>query len=166
MPIVAAHSRSLRMFAVEGPLICGSETSCYRRLVAPGRMLAPPSEQVCVYRLLESPGVPRMTPKRVHSRERILAPAYYMVPCPRSPYIPNGISISSVVFALLMTWPTDRNANRPRYSGNNKPHLTLRTATGPATWNALSDHIRTVADPIKFRKLLKSHCFSQAFNIC
>ena len=37
---------------------------------------------------------------------------------------------------------------------------------GPATWNALPDHIHTVADPVKFRKLLKSHCFSQAFNIC
>jgi len=37
---------------------------------------------------------------------------------------------------------------------------------GPATWNALPDHIRTVADPVQFRKLLKSHCFSQAFNIC
>ena len=36
---------------------------------------------------------------------------------------------------------------------------------GPATWNALPDHIRTVADPVKFRKLLKSHYFSQAFNI-
>jgi len=37
---------------------------------------------------------------------------------------------------------------------------------GPATWNALPDHIRTVPDPGKFRKLLlKSHCFSQAFNI-
>ena len=34
---------------------------------------------------------------------------------------------------------------------------------GPATWNAQPDHIRTVADPVKFRKLLKSHCFSQAF---
>ena len=30
---------------------------------------------------------------------------------------------------------------------------------GPATWNALPDHIRTVADPVKFRKLLKSHYF-------
>ena len=37
---------------------------------------------------------------------------------------------------------------------------------GPATWNALPDHIRTVADPVKFRKLLKSHHFNQAFNIC
>jgi len=37
---------------------------------------------------------------------------------------------------------------------------------GPATWNSLPDHIRTVADPVKFRKLLKSHYFSQAFNIC
>jgi len=36
---------------------------------------------------------------------------------------------------------------------------------GPATWNALPDHIRTVADPVKFRKLLKSHYLSQAFNI-
>ena len=36
---------------------------------------------------------------------------------------------------------------------------------GSATWNALPDHIRTVADPVKFRKLLKSHCYSQAFNI-
>ena len=38
--------------------------------------------------------------------------------------------------------------------------------TGPATWNALPDHIRTVADPVKFRKVLKSLYFSQAFNIC
>jgi len=30
---------------------------------------------------------------------------------------------------------------------------------GPATGNALPDHIRTVADPVKFRKLLKSHYF-------
>ena len=37
---------------------------------------------------------------------------------------------------------------------------------GPATWNALPDHIRTVADPAKFRKLLKSYCFRQTFNIC
>jgi len=37
---------------------------------------------------------------------------------------------------------------------------------GPATWNALPDHVRTVADPVKFRKLLKSHYFSQAINIC
>jgi len=36
---------------------------------------------------------------------------------------------------------------------------------GPATWNALPDHIRTAADPVKFRKLLKSHYFRQAFNI-
>ena len=32
---------------------------------------------------------------------------------------------------------------------------------GPATWNALLDHIRTVADPVKFRKLLKSHYLVQ-----
>jgi len=37
---------------------------------------------------------------------------------------------------------------------------------GPATWNALPDNIRTVADPVKFPKLLKSDYFSQAFNIC
>jgi len=37
---------------------------------------------------------------------------------------------------------------------------------GVLTWNALPDHIRTVADPVKFRELLKSHHFSQAFNIC
>jgi len=37
---------------------------------------------------------------------------------------------------------------------------------GPATWNALPDHIHTVADPIKLCKLLKSHYFRQAFNIC
>jgi len=37
---------------------------------------------------------------------------------------------------------------------------------GPATWNALLDHIRTVADPVKFQKLLKSHYFCPAFNIC
>ena len=37
---------------------------------------------------------------------------------------------------------------------------------GPATWNALPDNVRTVADPVKFRKLLKSLYFSQSFNIC
>ena len=37
---------------------------------------------------------------------------------------------------------------------------------GPATWNALPNHISTVADPFKFRKLRKSHYFSQSFNIC
>ena len=42
----------------------------------------------------------------------------------------------------------------------------LTQSTSPATWNALPDHIRTVADPVKFRKLLISHYFSQAFNIC
>jgi len=31
--------------------------------------------------------------------------------------------------------------------------------------SALPDNIRTVADPVKFRKLLKSLYFSQAFNI-
>jgi len=36
---------------------------------------------------------------------------------------------------------------------------------GLATWNALPDNIRTVADPVKFLKLLKSLYFSQAFNI-
>jgi len=30
---------------------------------------------------------------------------------------------------------------------------------GPAIRNALPDHIRTVADPVKFWKLLKSHNF-------
>ena len=32
---------------------------------------------------------------------------------------------------------------------------------GSATWNSLPDHIRTVADPVSFRILLKSHYFSQ-----
>ena len=36
---------------------------------------------------------------------------------------------------------------------------------GPATWNALPVNIRTVADPVKYRKLLKSLYFSPAFNI-
>ena len=36
---------------------------------------------------------------------------------------------------------------------------------GPATWDALPDHMRTVDDPANFRKLLKSHYFSQRFNI-
>jgi len=32
--------------------------------------------------------------------------------------------------------------------------------------HALPDNIRTVADPVKFRKLLKLLYFSQAFNVC
>ena len=38
---------------------------------------------------------------------------------------------------------------------------------GPATWNALPDHVHIVANLVKFRKLIKSHYFSQVFkNIC
>ena len=37
---------------------------------------------------------------------------------------------------------------------------------GPATWNALPDNVRTVADPVKFRKLLKSHYFRIVFSVC
>jgi len=37
---------------------------------------------------------------------------------------------------------------------------------GPSIRNALPDHIRTVADPVKFWKLLKSHNFRQGFNVC
>jgi len=37
---------------------------------------------------------------------------------------------------------------------------------GPAAWNALPDHIRTVVDPVNFRKLLKSHYFSPTFYTC
>jgi len=37
---------------------------------------------------------------------------------------------------------------------------------GPATWNALPDDVLTVADPVKFRRLLKSHYFTTAFSVC
>jgi len=37
---------------------------------------------------------------------------------------------------------------------------------GPVTWNALPDNVRTVANPVKFRKLLKSHYFRIAFSVC
>lgn len=36
---------------------------------------------------------------------------------------------------------------------------------GPSTWNALPDNIRTVADPVKFRKLLKSYYFTRAYDV-
>jgi len=35
---------------------------------------------------------------------------------------------------------------------------------GVAIWNALPDHIRTAADPVKLRKLLKSQYFNEVFN--
>jgi len=35
---------------------------------------------------------------------------------------------------------------------------------GVAIWNALPDHIRTAADPVKLRKLLKSQYFNELFN--
>ena len=37
---------------------------------------------------------------------------------------------------------------------------------GPATWNALPDNVRTVTDPVKFQKMLKSHYFRTAFSVC
>jgi len=43
--------------------------------------------------------------------------------------------------------------------------MNMFSHAGPATWNALPDHIHIVADPVKFQKLLKSHYFSQVSNI-
>jgi len=40
---------------------------------------------------------------------------------------------------------------------------------GPSlAWNALpdTDNILSVTDPVTFRKLLRSHYFTAAFNIC
>ena len=37
---------------------------------------------------------------------------------------------------------------------------------GPATWNALPEDMRAVSDSVLFRKRLKTHLFSLAFNVC
>jgi len=37
--------------------------------------------------------------------------------------------------------------------------------TGPSAWNALPTHIRDIPSPNSFRKLLKTHFFSLAFNV-
>ena len=36
---------------------------------------------------------------------------------------------------------------------------------GPSAWNAVPTHIRDVPSPNSFRKLLKTHFFSLAFNV-
>jgi len=43
---------------------------------------------------------------------------------------PSGISIGSGILARL-TFVTNRQADRPRYSGNNRPHISLRIAMRP-----------------------------------
>jgi len=57
-------------------------------------------------------------------------------------------------------------AHKYRVTRRSSAEEGTRENAGPATWNVLPDHIRTVADPVRFRKLLKSHYFSQAFNVC
>ena len=37
---------------------------------------------------------------------------------------------------------------------------------GPAAWNALPEDMRAVSDSVLFRKRLKTHLFSLAFNVC
>ena len=37
---------------------------------------------------------------------------------------------------------------------------------GPAAWNALPEDMRAVSDCVLFRKRLKTHPFSVAFNVC
>jgi len=51
------------------------------------------------------------------------------------------------------------------HSNNCRSHTLVYNRYGDLTVT-YCDHIRTVADPVKFRKLLKSLYFSQAFNIC
>ena len=40
------------------------------------------------------------------------------------------------------------------------------SCVGRLALNALPDNILFVADPVKYRKLLKLHYFTAAFNIC
>jgi len=58
-------------------------------------------------------------------------------PCPMSDSLglhdsiaPNDISIGSAVFAQL-TFVTNRQTDRPRYNGSNRPHLVLCIALLP-----------------------------------
>jgi len=37
---------------------------------------------------------------------------------------------------------------------------------GPAAWNALPEDMRAASDSVLFRKRLKTHLFSLAFNVC
>ena len=37
---------------------------------------------------------------------------------------------------------------------------------GPAAWNAVLEDMRAVSDSVLFRKRLKTHLFSLAFNVC
>jgi len=89
-----------------------------------------------------------------------------------------GLGLASVVFLLKSLLTTDGNSSVSRRqqitflairsSSTSSMDYTLprlRTKfggewafshAGPATWNTLPDNIRTVADPVKFRKLLKS----------
>ena len=72
------------------------------------------------------------------------------------------------------TSPWNFGSKWPTHSWRQRDLPRLRTKfgecafshAGPSTWNTLPDNIRTVSDPVKFRKLLKSHYFNTAFNIC
>ena len=37
---------------------------------------------------------------------------------------------------------------------------------GLSAWNGLSENLRAVADPADFRKQLKTHFFTAAYNVC
>jgi len=47
-----------------------------------------------------------------------------------------------------------------------KFHERAFSHAGPSTWNTVPDNIPTMADPVMFQKLLKSHYFNAAFNTC
>jgi len=68
--------------------------------------------------------------------------------------------------AFQVAGPACENARSPNFvrSSGTKFGERAFSHAGPATWNALPDHVRTVADPVKFRKLLIPHYFSQGFN--
>jgi len=69
----------------------------------------------------------------------------------------SGVATLRTAIHLLLTYSLPRL--RTKFGERAFSHAS------PATWNALPDNIRTVADPVKFRKLLKLHYFSKAFNI-
>jgi len=73
---------------------------------------------------------------------------------------------------ILRAGPPETTRTSPYHVAEHHPQLRTKCGerafshAGPAAWNALPEDMCAVSDSVLFRKRLKTHLFSLAFNVC
>ena len=135
-------------------------------------------DSICALKLCATPYRKQTNCRPTNPKVHIHLLTYYLPKqLPSSP-LPLLTPSSNTATVFITTSPKGLSDHVPGYAHfPPDPDLLFTTAAhevrrvgvltcGSCHLERSAQHIRTVADPVKFRKLLKSLYFTQAFNIC